>query len=308
MKVAVFGATGFVGSYIIDELIKNKHKPIALIREGSEKKLVQNDKCKTVVGDLSDISKIEKIIKGVDAVIYTIGLVREFPRKGITFNQTHYEGVKETVDACLAAGVNRYILMSANGVKVEGTAYQRTKYLGEEYLKFSNLDWTIFRPSLCFGDPRGEGRPEFATQLKKDMLSLPIPSPNFMPGLNPLEAGNFALSPIHISNVAEFFVKSLEMDKAIKKTYHLGGEAYYWKDIVQTMASAYNKKKWMIPAPAFGVKMLASLFERFSWFPITKDQVTMLIENNVCDSAEYFKEFEIEPILFNEEALSYLNT
>ena len=74
------------------------------------------------------------------------------------------------------------------------------------------------------------------------------------------------------------------------------------------MASAYNKKKWMIPAPAFGVKMLASLFERFSWFPITKDQVTMLIENNVCDSAEYFKEFEIEPILFNEEALSYLNT
>ena len=308
MKVAVFGATGFVGSYIIDELIRNKHKPTALIREGSEKKLVQNAKCKMVVGDLSNKRALEKTIKGVDAVIYTIGLVREFPRKGITFNATHYQGVKETVDTCKLFGVKRYILMSANGVKVEGTAYQKTKYLGEEYLKFSNLDWTIFRPSLCFGDPRGKGRPEFATQLKKDMLSLPIPSPNFMPGINPLDAGNFALSPIHISNVAEFFVKSLQMDKAKKKTYHLGGEAYYWKDIVQIMASAYNKKKWMVPAPAFGVKILASVFERFSWFPITKDQVTMLIESNVCDSVEHFKEFEIDPVPYNEETLSYLNT
>ena len=308
MKVAIFGGTGFVGSYIIDELIKNKHKPIVLVRSGSEHKLIQKDKCKIVTGDLNDHNAIEKTIKSAESVIYTIGLVREFPKKGISFNQTHFEGVKSTVDAAVKNGVSRYILMSANGVKVDGTAYQKTKYVGEEYLKFSKLDWTIFRPSLCFGDPRGGGRPEFATQLKKDMLSLPIPSPNFMPGLNPLEAGNFALSPIHISNVAEFFVKSLEMDSAKNKVYHLGGDAFYWKDIVQTMALAYDKKKWMVPAPAIGVKMMASIFERFSWFPITKDQVTMLLENNVCDSTEHFKDFEIEPIPYNEETLNYLKS
>ena len=44
MKVAIFGGTGFVGSYIIDELIKNKHKPIVLVRSGSEHKLIQKDK------------------------------------------------------------------------------------------------------------------------------------------------------------------------------------------------------------------------------------------------------------------------
>ena len=43
MKVAIFGGTGFVGSYIIDELIKNKHKPIVLVRSGSEHKLIQKD-------------------------------------------------------------------------------------------------------------------------------------------------------------------------------------------------------------------------------------------------------------------------
>ena len=51
--------------------------------------------------------------------------------------------------------------MSANGVKADGTPYQRTKYQAEEYLRASPLHWTIFQPSVIFGDPRG--RMEFAT-------------------------------------------------------------------------------------------------------------------------------------------------
>ena len=60
--------------------------------------------------------------------------------------------------------------MSANGVKIDGTGYQKTKHLSEQYLKYTKLNWTIFRPSLVFGDPRGNNRPEFCTQLKKDMF------------------------------------------------------------------------------------------------------------------------------------------
>ena len=140
------------------------------------------------------------------------------------------------------------------------------------------------------------------------MLSLPIPSPNFHTGLNPLQAGKFALSPIHIKNVAEFFVKSLILDKSIKKTYPLGGEAYYWKDIVLTIAKAYNKKKWMVPVPAIAIKAVAYFLERFSWLPITRDQLTMLLESNVCDSKEAFNLFEIDQIPYNTETLSYLNS
>lgn len=306
MKVALFGGTGFVGSYIVDELLNHKHKPKLLVRENSEKKLLKTDKCEIILGDLNNPNAMKKTIKSADVVIYSIGLVREFPRKGITFQQTQFEGVKQTVDLAKDLDIKRYILVSANGAKLDGTKYQSTKYLAEEYLKHSELEWTIFRPSLCFGDPRGGDRPEFCTQLKRDMLSLPIPSPNFHTGLVPINAGKFALSPVHIKNVAEFVVKSIEMDSAKKKTYPLGGEAYYWKDLVKTMAASYGKKKWMIPAPAFGVKMLAFFFERFAWFPITRDQVTMLVESNVCDSQEHFDTFEIERIPYNTETLSYL--
>ena len=307
MKVALFGGTGFVGSYIIDELLNHKHSPKLLVRESSEKKLLKASKCEIIVGDLTNKDAMAKLIKSVDVVIYSIGLVREFPHRGITFQETQFDGVKDSVDLAKEYGIKRYILVSANGAKLDGTKYQSTKYLAEEYLKHSDLEWTIFRPSLCFGDPRGGGRPEFCSQLKKDMLKLPIPSPNFHSGLLPLNAGKFALSPIHIKNVAEFVVKSIELESSKKKTYLLGGEAYYWPDLVKTMAASYGKKKLMIPAPAIGVKMLASFFERFAWFPITRDQVTMLIESNVCDSKEHFESFEIEPIPYNTETLSYLN-
>ena len=197
--------------------------------------------------------------------------------------------------------------MSANGVKIDGTGYQKTKHLSEQYLKYTKLNWTIFRPSLVFGDPRGNNRPEFCTQLKKDMLNLPIPAPNFHKGLNPLDAGKFAMSPIHVKDVASFFVNAVDMEASSKKTYHLGGVAYYWKDIIQTIAKAYGKNKWTIPAPALAVQIIASFLGRFSWFPITKDQLTMLVEGNVCESGEFFELFKIEPTPFNTDTLSYLN-
>ena len=306
MKVALLGGTGFVGSYITDELLNHGHKPNVLVRKKSINKLLQPDSCKITEGDLSEKSALKKLIKSSDVVIYSIGLVREFPHRGITFQETQFDGVKRVVDFAVEFGSKRFILVSANGARLDGTKYQSTKYLAEEYLKQSGLDWTIFRPSLCFGDPRGSGRPEFCTQLKKDMLSLPIPSPSFHDGLLPMNAGKFALSPIHIENVAQFVVKSIEMDVAKNKIYQLGGETYYWKDLVPTMAAAYGKKKWMIPAPAIAVKSLAFFFQRFAWFPITVDQLTMLMESNVCDSKEYFDLFQIEQIPYNTETLSYL--
>ena len=60
MKVALIGGTGFVGSYLIDELIKNDHTPRLLVREGSENKVIQKDKCETVTGDIDDDHSIEK--------------------------------------------------------------------------------------------------------------------------------------------------------------------------------------------------------------------------------------------------------
>ena len=306
MKVALFGATGFVGSYIIDYLIAEQFEPSILIRKGSEKKILQSDKCRIISGDINDVNAIDETIEGCETVIYNIGIIREFPKKEITFETLQFQGAKRCIDATIKSKIKRFILMSANGVEQLKTNYQKTKLLSEEYLKTTNLDYTIFRPSLIFGDPRGAKRPEFCTQLKKDMLNLPLPAPNFYLGLNPLKAGNFAMSPIHVKDVAAIFVKSIGDERTLNKTYHLGAKTYYWKEIIKIISGSYGKNKWIIPAPVFAIKGLSILFGRFSWFPVTKDQITMLVEGNVCNSEKIFKMFNISPIPFNSESLSYL--
>ena len=305
MKVAVFGGTGFVGQYVIDELLNQSHDVKALVRIGSESKLGSISKIESVFGNVSSPESIEETLSGCDAAIYLIGIIRQFPGKGIAFEDLHFQSVKRVIHNAETLGVKRFILMSANGVDPNGTKYQSTKWLAEQVLKGSTLDWTIFRPSFIFGDPKG--KIEFCTQLRDDMLSLPIPAPLFHRGLIPKNAGEFKMSPIHVKNVATFFVNSLANESTFGQTYELGGpENFTWKQLIKQIATGSGKTKWTMPAPVFPIKFVAGALDRFSFFPITKDQLTMLLEGNTCDSKELFEEFKIDPIPMNKDTLNYL--
>lgn len=309
MRVALFGGTGFIGSYIVDQLIDKKHIPRMLVRNGSTEKSLSSTKCEIVNGDISDSDAIREVITGADAVIYTIGIIREFASKGITYEKLHFEGAIRCMDIAIEMEVKRFILMSANGVCPSGTGYQKTKWMSEQYLKNTDLEWTIFRPSLIFGDPRGHDRPEFCTQLKKDLINLPFPAPLFHEGLLPFNAGSFTMSPIHVKTVADIFVSSIDKDNHYGETIELGGETELtWKEIIKIISNACGKKKWALPAPVIAVKTVAAIFDRFSWFPVTKDQLTMLVEGNTCDSTKYISDNNLKPLQFNIENLSYLKT
>ena len=307
MRVALFGGTGFVGSYIIDQLVESSHLPRILVRSNSHNKIIFPDRCEIVEGNIANTDDIMNALEKADAVIYTIGIIREFPRQGITYEKLHFESAVKCMDAAAEKGIKRFILMSANGVCPDGTGYQKTKWMSEQYLKNTSLNWTIFRPSLIFGDPRGHDRPEFCTQLKKDLINLPIPAPLFHEGLIPFNAGSFSMSPIHIKDVANIFVSSIEQENHYGKTIELGGaKEIIWKDIIQIISNAYGKKKWAVPAPLIAVKTVAAMLDRFSWFPVTRDQLTMLVEGNNCDSTKFFSENDIKPRSFDIENLSYL--
>ena len=305
MKVALFGGTGFVGTHITEELINNHHDPVLLVRPGSENKVYLPDKCHVNIGDITDFESIEQTINNTDAVIYNIGIIRQFPKKGVTFEELHFEGARHCMEAAERLGVKRFILMSANGVKYDGTGYQSTKFLAEQYLKNTELEWTIFRPSLIFGDPKGNQ--EFCSQLRDNMLSLPLPAPLFFEGLIPWTAGQFEMSPIHIKDVAVLFVKALNIRKTIGKVYELGGpKSYNWIEFIDIISAVSGKKKWKIPAPVLPIKLAACLLGRVPSFPITKEQLTMLLEGNTCDSTVAYKDFEFVPTNFSIENLEYL--
>lgn len=305
MRIALFGGTGYVGCYLVDELLNQGHQPVLLVREGSEGKVQHREKCIIVTGNVLNNSDVAVAVQNADGVIYTIGLLRQFPARGITFQEYQLDSAKRVIDAAIAAKVNRFILMSANGVKRDGTLYQTTKYQAEKYLKATGLNWTIFRPSVIFGDPRG--RVEFCKQLRDDMLALPIPAPMFYEGFVPKDAGQFMMSPIHVTDVATLFVRSLPMVSTFGQTYHLGGgETLSWREIVGRIAAASKRHKWMVPVPAMVIKLAAAFLDRFSFFPITRDQLTMLMEGNICESRDLFELMELVPKKFDDSNLAYL--
>lgn len=305
MKVTVFGGTGFVGQYLIDALVDAGMHPTLLVRPGSSSRVNRPDDCDTVEGDVDDGEAIAEAIRGADAVIYNIGILREFQRLGITFEALQERAPIRVIDAAQALGVPRCLLMSANGVDAASTAYQRTKLAAERHLQRSGLEWTIFRPSVIFGDPRG--RMEFASQLNSEIIDSPMPAPLFFPGLNPSAAGRFKLSPVHVRDVADAFIQALLQPSTVGQTLHLGGpDDLSWRQILTLIAKATGRQKLMLPVPALGVSTAASLFDRWERFPITRDQIRMLLQGNCCSSAD-LAGLGIQATPFDADSLRYLS-
>jgi len=305
VKVSLIGGTGFVGSYIVDRLVESGHTPRLLVRPGSASRVEQSESCELVSGDVDDPNAVAECLAGADAVVYLIGILREFPERRISFDGVQFRGVQRVIAVAQEGRVRRFLLMSANGVRAGGTPYQSTKYMAEEAVRSSGLDWTIFRPSVIFGDPRG--RMEFCTQLRREIIDSPLPAPLFYGGLLPFGAGTFELSPVHVADVADAFVRALEMPETVGHSFQLcGPDRLTWKRILTTIASAVGKTKPMLPAPAILIKAVASLLDRRPWFPITRDQIAMLLEGNVCDESGAFAILGIEPTRFDEVSLGYL--
>jgi len=296
VRVGIIGGTGFVGGYLVDALLANGHEVNVLVRPGSEDKVRQPARVNLVQGDLDSTAALSDVLQGCDAVIYNVGLLREFPRRGITFEQTQYQGVVDTVAAAQHAGIKRLLLMSAIGVKDPGTRYQATKRRAEIHALDSGLDVTVLRPSVIFGDPRGTM--EFATQLFQDMIKPPLPAVAF-PGVR--------MSPINIADVADAFCASLRDDSTIGQTIELAGpETLDWREIVQRVAAAAGKSKIVLTMPLWVMRVGATLFDWLPFYPVTRDQLTMLEEGNTGTADAVERLIGREALPFTPDSLRYL--
>lgn len=304
MKVAVFGGTGFVGSYLVDALLGAGHQPALLVRPASESKVNRRDDVRIVAGDIATPSAIDAVLESADAVIYNIGILREYPRRGITFERLQYRGAVRVIEAARRAGVARLVLMSANGVRAPGTPYQETKFRAEEFARHSGMDVTIFRPSVIFGDPRGTY--EFATQLHQEMVATPLPGIGFHNGWS-ADRGQIHMSPVHVEDVARAFVEALDDPETIGRTYTLGGpESLSWNEMLKRVAAATGRDKSILPMPIGVMRLGASALDWLPFFPVTRDQLTMLAEGNEAKPDDVAALIKQAPAEFCSETLSYL--
>lgn len=285
MRVFVTGATGYVGRKLTETLIESDHDPACLVRPGSERKLgnlVSN--VDIISGDIGDAEKWQSQLKNIDSAINLIGIIREFPNHEVTFEKLHVESTVKLVDICSRQGIKRFLQMSALGASPDSKSeYHRTKYRAEKYLKNSELDWTIFRPSLIFGQGN-LALAEFVKLIKSAPL-VPV-----------VGDGKYRLQPVALENVCEGFVKALNKPETIGKTYEVAGsERVTYDQLLDRIGQALNRKVPKLHLPVGLTKLAISPFEYFKSFPLTKSQIEMLLEENISDSNLFYDELNIEP-------------
>jgi NADH dehydrogenase len=305
MNVAIFGGTGFVGGYLVDALLRAGHDVSVLVRRGSEDKLAAAGECRLSTGDLGDKGAIRATLDGCDAVIYNVGLLREFPSQGITFEEAHVAGVRRVAEAAANAGVRRFVLMSANGVRPGGTPYQDTKYRAEQLVEEGGFDFTIFRPSVIFGDPRGTM--EIATQLYADLVKPPVPAAGFHTGWSPAK-GPVLMSPVHVEDVADAFISALGDPTTHGKTIVLGGpDQLSWTEMLRRVAAAAGRRKMILPMPIGFMKLGAAALDWLPFFPVTRDQLRMLEEGNTAPPDDLERLIGRPARAFSADSLGYLD-
>ena len=296
MKVFVAGGTGFVGAAMVNHLAAAGHELVLLARTPSAVDAPRG--ARVVPGDVFSPDLAENM-GGCDAAINLIGIIRQFPARGITFEKLHVEAARVMVDAMKKAGVRRYLHMSANGARPDGISlYHRTKSRAEAYVKSSGLDWTIFRPSLIFGDP-GE-KIEFCKQLYLNFRAAPV-IPMF-------GNGNYRLQPVHVADVARAFAAAAEKPETAGRIFHLGGDVTYsYREILNMIFLGAGKQpRPKLPVPWFLARPFVALLGRFPAFPATAEQIDMLLEGNTIAENDFKNTFGIAPIPFTVENLAYL--
>jgi uncharacterized protein YbjT (DUF2867 family) len=287
MNIAIAGGTGFIGKVIIKMLTDRKHHVVVLTRPGSVLKIARFSGTETRYTYYDTPSQVEKSLESCQAIINLVGIIRE--TKNTPFEYVHNLIPSRLATAAQKVGIKRFLHMSALGVDSSlDTDYMLTKKQGEDVIKkASGLEWTIFRPSVVFGPDD-----MFVNMLARMIKLLPV--------VPVIGDGIYRMQPVSVFNVAEGFVKSLNMPKTIGKTYDVAGpDKYSFNELLDIIGKALGKNKVRkLHQPLVLVKLMAKFFGRFQFFPITTDQIDMLYAENVTDDDSFFKELDIDPINF----------
>jgi len=245
--VAVTGSTGFVGRHVVRELLSHGHGVRALVRDRAKARRVlgHDDGLELVSGDVLGAGVCDRLVQGATAVIHLIGIIRE-ASGGQTFERIHVGATRAMVEACEAAGVRRYVQMSALGVSDEGACdYHRTKFEAEQVVRRSSLDWTIFRPGLIHG-PGGE-----FVELARGWVSGKAPPWRFIPyfqrgepqpgvWLGAIRKIDPEVQPVSVEDVAWCFAEALDREVSIGEIYPLAGpDVLSFPDMLRVFRDAF---------------------------------------------------------------------
>lgn len=265
MRVLVTGATGFLGSHIAEQLVRDGHDVRVLVRKTSDRRFLAGFPHEEAVGDVTDAASLPPTVAGVDAVVHAAGLVKA--RSAAEFDAVNARGTANLLRALdeAAPGLHRLLYVStlaAHGPSDDGrprpldapphpiTAYGRSKLKGEDLVRAwgGGTRAVIIRPPVVYGPRDPQLLPFF--QLARWRLA-PL-----------LAGGRNRISVVYVEDAARAIAQAATAEADVaSKTYCLDdGNAYSWREMLAAVEEALGRRAFRLSSPrwAFGAAALAS--------------------------------------------------
>jgi uncharacterized protein YbjT (DUF2867 family) len=175
MKVLVVGANGTTGKQVVEKVANSKqHEAYAMIRDEKQADALKKLGANVVLADLEQ--DVSDALRGMDAVIFAAGSGGQTgDKKTIAVDQN---GAKNIIDEAKNQGVKRFVMLSSMGTDApeqgpEGLQlYLRAKAIADEYLKQSNLQYTIVRPGTLSND-QATGKIDINNDIEDKSQTIP---------------------------------------------------------------------------------------------------------------------------------------
>lgn len=274
-KIAVTGATGFVGKAVVKQLLDVGYRQVVAIARHSPVAPLWGNGVIFQPADMSNSGDACRALEGCQIVVNLVGIIRPTPRQ--SFQRAHVTVTENVVYAMRQHGIKRLIHMSALGTRAMAASnYHRTKWTAEQIIFKSQLDATIIRPGLIVG----EGG-EF-TQMLDGWSRGSVAPYFFMPyfGCGLLGQTSARIAPVRVEDVAKLFQWCIDRPVAIGKIYELSGpRVFTWPEFLRLYAlTHYGRQRAVAGIPSWLGKIAAQM----PTLPFTSDQVTMAVEDNVA--------------------------
>ncbi len=270
MRNLVTGASGFIGSFIAEELIKKGEEVRAFVRKTSDTKFLKSIGAEIFCGDLHDAVTINESVKGIDKVFHSAAMVGDWVPREEAF-RINVNATKLLLKAAKIAGVKRFIYVSSLAVlgmedhygtpsnppaSGTGDIYADTKIAAENIVtafgKKERFPVTIIRPGFVFGPRDNKVIPTMVDFLKRGKYMF-------------IGSGKNKVNMIYVENLADAAIKASNSDRAIGEAYNLTNDSgMTMMDVVDMVAKLWGYKRPTKHVPKPVAYVLCAALEFFA--------------------------------------------
>lgn len=246
--IAITGGTGFVGSHLLKSLVAAGYRVRVLARDPGKVDL-KDEAVEVVEGDLENGPALSTLCAGASAMVHCAGLISARDRP--EFDSVNVAGTKRIVDACIADGVGKLVLVSSLAAREPALSdYGASKRAGETVVRETAdaLSWSIIRPPAVYG-PGDRGTLPLIQQLTRRLAVIPGSSSS-------------RISLIHAEDLAASIVSMLGPDAPTQDIHEVHDGAiggYSWKELALAAGKVNGRRVDCLFIPRFIVSLLAGI-------------------------------------------------